>query len=450
MLYLLAIIIGVIIGGLVGWLLASRKATALFAQLQIREQQLADRQREYEEQIERREQLYQQQLAELKAHHQEQQQQQQKAMESQKATMDANFKLLREQMTSASEQVLKQRASELEEENLDQLAKILSPLQTDLRQMRETVARSNADHTERMTRLDQSIKENLRQSQVVSERADSLTQALRGDSKQQGNFGEMRLRQLLEQLGFQEGLQFEEQQTLRSDTGQALTDEEGHRLIPDVILHFPDDRDVIIDSKVSLTAYEAYFAATTDIEKDAWLKRHVESLRAHVNELSRKNYSAYIRQGRKRLDFVLMYVFNDGAVNIATAADRTLWQEAYDKGVFIVGTQNLYMTLRVLELMWRQQLQVENQEAIMEKASEIVNRVQLFYERFEKVDAQLTSTRRAFDELKQSTAQSGMSITTAARQLVKLGAKENPKRKLRLPTTEDGQSLLPVDSQQPQ
>ena len=276
--------------------------------------------------------------------------------------MQAQFRLLREQLTSDSEQVLKRRAGELSEENTDQLSRILTPLHNDLRQMREAVARAGAEHTERMTRLDQSIKENLRQSQMVGERADSLTKALRGDSKQQGNFGEMRLLQLLEQLGLQEGIQFEQQQTMRSSGGQPLADEDGHRLIPDVILHFPDNRDVIIDSKVSLTAYDAYFAATAEADRDACLKRHVASLRTHVNELSRKNYSAYIRQGRKRLDFVLMYVFNDGAVNLATAADHTLWQEAYEKGVYIVGTQNLYMTLRVLDIVWRQQQQVENQD----------------------------------------------------------------------------------------
>lgn len=415
----------------------------LSVRLQVQEKQLADQLNAHQQQLDAKtqqqealEKLYQQQIADLKAHYQEQQQKQQDALSTQ-------FKLLGEQMRTASEQVLKERATELAEVNRDKLSTILIPLQTDLKQMREAVAKSEAEHTERMTRLDQSIKENLRQSQVVGERANSLTQALRGDNKQQGNFGEMRLRQLLEQLGLQEGLQFEEQQAMRNDAGHLMTDEDGHRLIPDVILHFPDDRDVIIDSKVSLTAYEAYFAATSDAERDLQLRRHVASLRSHVNELSRKNYSAYIRQGHKRLDFVLMYVFNDGAVNIATATDRTLWQEAYDKGVYIVGTQNLYMTLRVLELMWRQQQQVDNQEAIMEKASEIVNRVQLFYERFEKVDAQLTSTRKAFDDLRGITAQGGMSITTAARQLIKLGAKENPKRKLKLgpdPSNDIGES----------
>lgn len=435
--YALGIILGVIVGGLVGWLIANSKATALSSQLVVKEQQLKD--------VER---LYQQQVSELKDQQQQQEERHKQARQEQAEAITTQFKMLREQMTSDSERVLKQRASELSQENQDQLSRILNPLHTDLKQMREAVSRSNAEHTERMTRLDQSIKENLRQSQMVGERADSLTKALRGDSKQQGNFGEMRLLQLLEQLGFQEGIQFDQQQTMRSSSGQTLVDEEGHRLIPDVILHFPDDRDVIIDSKVSLTAYDSYFAATTDAERDACLKRHVASLRSHVNELSRKNYSAYIRQGRKRLDFVLMYVFNDGAVNIATAADRTLWQEAYDKGVYIVGTQNLYMTLRVLDLMWRQQQQVENQETIMEKASEIVNRVQLFYERFEKVDAQLTSTRKAFDELRSITSPSGMSITTVARQLLKLGAKENPKRKLKLPEDPDAPTLPAGDTTQ--
>jgi DNA recombination protein RmuC len=264
-----------------------------------------------------------------------------------------------------------------------------------------------------------------------------LAQALTSENKTQGNFGELRLRQLLEQMGLERGVQYEEQVTLRNAEGQTATDEEGHRLIPDVILHFPDERDVIIDSKVSLTAFEDYFHASSDEEKAAALRRHVSSMRSHVYELSRKNYSQYIREGRHRLDFVLMYVFSESALQLALGADAKLWRDAYDKGVIIAGSQSLFIMLRVLEMSWKQMRQFENQQDIMRQANLLIDRVQLFYERFLKVDEQLHRTQEAFDELRRSTAPNGLSITTAATRLLKYGAQENPKRRRHLPKAED-------------
>jgi DNA recombination protein RmuC len=190
---------------------------------------------------------------------------------------------------------------------------------------------------------------------------------------------------------------------------------------------------VIIDSKVSLKAFEDYFSAKTDEERESALHRHVVSVRNHVQELSRKNYSQYISEGRQRLDFVMMYVFSESALQLALGADPKLWREAYDQGVVIAGSQSLFVMLRVLEMSWKQMRQVENQQEMMKVASQVVERVQIFYERFLKVDEQLRKTNEAFDELKRSTSSSGVSITTAAAKLLKYGAQENPKRRQRLP-----------------
>ena len=239
---------------------------------------------------------------------------------------------------------------------------------------------------------------------------------------------------MLEEMGLEEGVQFEEQVTMRDEYGRAIHDaDEGHRLVPDVILHFPDQRDVIIDSKMSFTAFQDYHNAKTDEEREAALRRHLMSVRQHVNELSRKNYSHYIREGRHRLDFVMMYVFSESALQLALGADPSLWKWAYDNGVIIAGSQSLFIMLRVLEMSWKQMRQVENQQGMMKVASQVVERVQIFYERFLKVDEQLHKTSEAFDELKRSTSTSGVSITTAATKLLKYGAQENPKRRQRLP-----------------
>lgn len=362
-------------------------------------------------------------LAELRQEHKEQ--------------LSEQMSLIREQMNTASEKILRERQEQLAMTNEKQLAAILNPLRENIRQMREAVEKSDREQTTTMERLDASIKENLRQAQQVGERADMLAQALTSENKTQGNFGELRLRQLLEQMGLERGLQYEEQQTMRDSEGRAVTDDEGHRLIPDVILHFPDERDVVIDSKVSLKAFEDYFAAKTDEDRASALRRHVASMRNHVQELSRKNYSQYILEGRQRMDFVLMYVFSESALQLALGADPKLWREAYDQGVIIAGSQSLFVMLRVLELSWKQMWQVENQQDIMRQANLLIDRVQMFYERFLKADEQLHRTQDAFDELRRSTASSGQSITTAAARLLKYGAQENPKRRHHLPKTDD-------------
>ncbi len=341
--------------------------------------------------------------------------------------------LIKQQFNTVSEQILKRRAEELSDTNQQQMMTILGPLRENLKQMREAVEKSDRQHSVTIERLDASIRENMKQAERVGERADKLAQALMSENKTQGNFGELRLRTLLENMGMENGVQFDEQVTMREHTGKTVLDENGKRLQPDVILHFPDHRDVIIDSKISLKAFEEYVNSPGETEKEIALLRHLESVKSHVRELSKKNYSNYLQSSNNKLDFVLMYVFSESALQTALSADTSLWKWAYEHGVVITGSQNLFMILKVLELSWRQLRQAENQEAIMKAADEIINRVQLFYERFVLVEEQLDKTREAFDELKRSTASEGKSVITSARKLIDYGAKENPKRKLQLP-----------------
>lgn len=377
-----------------------------------------------------------QQQEEQKKQHEALQEEQKKVRleerQQQEEQMRQQLTLIREQMNSASEKILKERAEQLSAVNKEQLSGILTPLQTHIQQMREAVERSDREHNSTMQRLDATIKTSIEQSRQVGERADKLAQALTGENKTQGNFGELRLKQLLEGMGLQEGEQFTLQETIRDKDGNVVYEEEGHRLIPDAILHFPDKRDVIIDSKMSFTAFEDYHNAETEVQRQDALKRHLTSMRNHVNELARKNYSKYIAEGHAKLDFVLMYVFSESALQLALTNDATLWKDAYDRGVIITGSQNLYTMLRVLEMTWKQVRQVENQQKIMECANMIVDRVQLFAERFESVKQQLQKTQDSFDKLESITAETGQSILTPASRLLKMGASQNPKRKKQL------------------
>lgn len=383
---------------------------------------------------------YEAQIAEMKGQYVKQLQD---LKDQQMEQMEQQMTLIKEQMNTASEKILKERSEQLSEKNKEALASILNPLKDGITQMKDAVEKSGQEHKETMVRLDATIKHSIEQSREVGERADKLAQALTGENKTQGNFGELRLKQLLEDMGLEEGSQFEEQTTMRDSSGRAIYDEEdGHRMIPDIILHFPDERDVIIDSKMSFKAFEDYHNAENDVQRQEALTRHIASVRQHVNELSRKNYSAYIKEGRGRLDFVLMYVFSESALQLALMNDPTLWKEAYDKGVIITGSQNLYMMLRVLEMTWRQVKQIENQEQMMKTANTVIDRVQMFYERFLKVDEMLTKTQKAFEEVKSVSGPSGQSIEVAAKKLIKYGAKPNPKRKYQLKSAEDDTLLL--------
>lgn len=351
--------------------------------------------------------------------------------------MDQQMALMKEQMNTTSEKILKERSEELTSMNKEQLATILNPLNEHIKQMREAVEKSDREHNTTMERLDATIKTSIEQSKEVGERADKLAQALTGENKTQGNFGELRLRQLLEGMGLEEGTQYEEQTTMRDADGRVIKEEEGHKLIPDVVLHFPKNRDLIIDSKMSFTAFEDYYNADTEELKADALKRHLNSVKNHVMELSKKDYSRYIPETHERLDFVIMYMFSENALQLAFSADPGLWKWAYDKKVIITGSQNLFPMLRVLEMSWNQVRQVENQREIMEAANLVVDRVQLFYERIEAVENCLDKTANAFADLKNITAPNGVSIGTAARKLLKYGASENPKRKKSLPKAEN-------------
>ena len=413
------LLVGLVLGLVVGMLLTKSRMleekTSLVASRNVLQNETDQLRRQLSEQEKR----HTSQIDELR-------QQQKEQLEQQSA-------LIREQINNASEQILKKRAEELQRNNTEQLSTILTPLHERLQQMREAVEKSERGQSLAMERLDAVIKENLRQVHEVGERADKLAEALTSENKTQGDFGELRLRTLLINMGLEEGVQFEEQATMRDERGKTIYEEEnGRRMMPDVILHFPDDRDVIIDSKMSLKAFEEYFNAESEEDKARALTRHIASVRSHVKELAHKNYSSFIRKGRQKLDFVLMYVYSESALQLALANDVTLWKEAYDQGVVISGSQNLYMILRVLEMTWRQVRQAENQEEIMKVADEVVNRVQMFYERFLDVEDQLEKTRKAFDSLKTNTSSSGKSIITAASKLLDYGAKENPKRKVSL------------------
>lgn len=338
--------------------------------------------------------------------------------------------MIRQQMVATSEEVLKKRQDELGERNSEQVSKIIDPLQKSLKDMQEAFDNSKKQQYEALARLDETIKINMQKSIALGETADRLTRALTGEVKVQGNFGELKLKQLLEDMELKEGEQFDTQETLKDKAGSKAKGDDGKGLIPDFILHFPNNRHVVVDSKMSLTAYEKYMNAEDGSEqKKEWLRQHLMSVRAQVKRLAKKEYTNYLPNGYNRLNFAIMYVPIEGALNLALLNDDTLWREAYDDGVLILGPQTMYMNLRVLEMMWTQVRQLTNQQAMMDAANIVVERVQDFGIRFMDVEASMNETIKRMGKLKITTSESGPSIITAARNLIKAGAKENKKKK---------------------
>ena len=394
--------------------------------------------REKKEYVQEMKAAYEKQLEEMRASYEKQLQQTKEAHDVQIATLKqmneeqvkSQLELIREQMQTTSEKVLKSRQEELGERNKEQVSKIIDPLQKSLKDMQEAFNRNKEQQAEALTRLDETIKINMQKSAAIGETADRLTRALTGEVKVQGNFGELKLKQLLEDLELKEGEQYDTQETLRDKGGKGAKGDDGKGLIPDFILHFPNNRHVVVDSKMSLTDYERYMNAEDEsAEKSEYLKAHLDSVRAQVKRLAKKEYTKYLPEGYNRLNFAIMYVPIEGALNLALLNDASLWREAYDQGVMILGPQTMYMNLRVLEMMWTQVRQLKNQQTMMDAANTVIERVQDFGIRFMDVESSMNDTIKKIAKLKITTADSGASIITAAKNLLKAGARENKKKK---------------------
>lgn len=336
---------------------------------------------------------------------------------------------LKEQMQATSEEILKRRQEELGERNKEQVSKIIDPLQKSIKDMEEALNRNKEQQTEALNRLDESIKVNMEKSANLGETADRLTRALTGEVKIQGNFGELKLKQLLEDMELKEGEQYDTQESIKDALGGSVKSDDGKNLIPDFILHFPNNRHVVVDSKMSLTDYERYMNTEDPTEKTAYLKAHIMSVRNQVKRLAGKDYTKYLPKGYNRLNFAIMYIPIEGALNLALQNDAPLWREAYDQGVMILGPQTMYMNLRVLEMMWTQVRQLSNQQDMIDAANTMVERVQVFRERFKAVEKNLKEVQNCIDDVKRSTADDKQSIITAARKLIDAGARENKKKR---------------------
>ena len=348
------------------------------------------------------------------------------ALSAQEARFGETLSKVSEQLKSTTEVMLKQRQEELQQSNSTNMQQIVNPLKETLQKM-ETALKENRSTQENST---EAIKEKIATlvstTMKVSDSADRLSNALTAENKTQGNWGEQKIESLLNAIGLEQGLEYESQAYLRDAAGNIIvSDDTAQRMQPDIILHIDETRDLIIDAKVSLTAFIDYTNAEDKEAKEQALALHLKSVRSHVKELAKKNYAAYVKAPRQSVDFVMMFVPVEAALQTALQADPTLWREAMNQGVFIVGEQNLYAAMRAVQVTWSTIKQNANNKAICDTAEELLGRVGDFLEKFDSLGKKLDSAKAAYDEVTKK-ALMGQSVLGSAKKLVKLGAKASP------------------------
>ena len=348
------------------------------------------------------------------------------AMTADKDRLDTAIEALKADVKNTTTEALKQRQNELQQSNSTSMQQIVNPLKETLQKM-ETALKENKSVQETSTAT---IKENIAtlvtKAMQVSQSAERLSNALTAESKTQGCWGEQKIEALLDAIGLEKGLQYDSQEYLRDASGSIIiSDETAHRMQPDIILHLDGTRDMIIDSKVSLSAFVDYMNAKNDEDRSTALTAHIRSVRNHVRELAKKNYAAYIKQPRQSVDFVMMFVPIDAALQLALSNDASLWRDAMNQGVFIVGEQNLYAALRAVDVTWTAIKQNANNKAICDAAAELMGRVGDMLKRVDTVGECLTKANMAFKAVKEKATDGRQTVLGSARKLVKLGAKEN-------------------------
>lgn len=338
--------------------------------------------------------------------------------------------VVREQFHNLAANVLAKTSDRLRDENREAMEHITRPIGDSFAELQKAIMESDREAAKTAASLTERLRQVGEQAERMDRTATRLTNALRGDSKQAGDWGELVLQELLDAQGFKRGLDYDVQDTITDQDGFVVrNDDTGRSMRPDVVLHYPGHQDVVIDAKVSIKAYYDYVNEQAESVHQQMLDRHVQSLRSHVRELAQKDYSRYIQPPRTAIDFVIMYVPNEAALQVALNRDPKLWAEAFDKKVFISSTQNLFAILRMIQIAWRQHNQTENQKRIVGLAEQLVSRIGLFAERAARVGRDIDTLTSDFADMQKS-VDGTRGILQKANEMKQLGIKEDVKHPL--------------------
>ena len=350
------------------------------------------------------------------------------ALEFQKETLKA-------EMTEHTDALLKQREEELSRKAEETVRSISGDFEKELKSMREAFQEARESQIKGNSELGASFKSAVdalrEQSSKVGEKADRLAEAMRGQKKFQGCWGETILLNMLSSEGLVEGRDFDKEETLRDELGFVLVGEDSDsRMRPDFILHYPDRQDVILDAKVSLNAFSDYIEAADDAARQDAATRNLDAIRTQVKRLAKKDYSKYLRSGNRLLDYVIMFIPNSSAYQLALSMDQTLWRSAYSQKVLITTEETIMPFLRMISIAWTNIEQVKNQQKIIQSAQTMIERVADFAKAHAEMGRKLDDAKACYDRCSAKIADHGQSILVSANQVIRYGVPVNPSKPL--------------------
>jgi len=337
----------------------------------------------------------------------------QERLNEQKQEVEQLQERFKTEFKNIANELLEDKSKRFTEQNQEKLGEILKPLNERIKSFEERVESTHKESLERNAGLVQQILSLRDLNKQMSEEARNLTKALKGDNKAQGNWGEVILERVLEKSGLRKNEEYVIQ--------ESVTNEDGRRLQPDVVIKLPENKNIVVDSKVSLIDYERFSSAETDEERGAHLKNHIRSIRAHIKGLSEKNYHQLYGSGSP--DFVLLFIPLEPAFSVAVQYDAELFNEAFEKNIVIVSTSTLLATLRTISSIWRQENQTRNAVEIARQAGDMYDKFEGFVHDLIKVGNQLNLAKKEYEGAMNKLSTGRGNLVNRAEKLKELGAK---------------------------
>jgi len=354
-------------------------------------------------------------------------------LENQKAELENMQEKLTITFRNLANDILEEKAKRFTEQNKVNLDEILKPLGEKIKEFEKKVEETYDKEAQQRFSLKEEVKRLAEMNQLLSEEARNLARALKGDTKTQGNWGEMILESILEKSGLVRDQQYWIQPT--------FTSAEGNRLRPDVVILYPGKRSIVVDSKVSLTAYERYVSAETEEERQAALREHIISVRKHIDELSKKQYQNIPEL--HTLDFVMLFIPVEPAYLLLMQHEAGIWNEAYDKRILLISPTNLIAALKMIESIWRQEKQNQNAEEIARVGGELYDQLNRFVDELIELGKKLKAAQEHYQNSMQRLSEGRGNLIRRAEKLKMLGARTSksfPENLLNRALNDDGEN----------
>ena len=342
---------------------------------------------------------------------------QEKALNMQKEQHERDL----EKMKDAFKALSADNSSEFKRQSAESISELLKPMQEKFAEFGKAVQESRKEAVEQSAQLKEHIHNVMERSQAVGEEARNLANALTGYSKVQGDFGEMLLTDVLKNAGLVEGVHFFTQSVMTDESGHEIKSESGRTMIPDVMVLYPDDTTVIIDSKVSLKSFNEYVNAEKAEDRVRLAKAHVESVRKHVDELKTKDYASYIPEGRRKVNYNLMFIPIEGAFRLMLEEDPMLWQAAKDSNVLIVSQMTLVIVLNMIQMAWKQADQEKNIAEVYKTAEELMSQLNGWMDSYVAIGTMLGKAQSAYETSTKKLTESSQCVVKKIQKLEKLG-----------------------------